>query len=94
MATNSDADALELLRKRIDEIDAKLLHYLGLRFATCLEIGELKERLGIPMMQPDRIVGVTKRAATNAPLHGVSPDFAEALWRSIIDEACRLESAS
>jgi len=87
-----DEATLDALRRQIDEVDAQLLNHLGRRFALCLEIGLLKEQLGIPMMQPDRIVSVTKRTAMNAARHGVSPVFAEKLWRMIIEEACRLES--
>jgi chorismate mutase len=68
-----------------------VLRLLAERLQLCVRVGDLKERLGMPMMQPSRIAEVTERAAQSAAASGVSPQFAREIWQMIILEACRLE---
>jgi 4-amino-4-deoxychorismate mutase len=84
-------DQIATLRTQIDAIDVRLMELLANRFQLCLHIGELKELASMPVMQPSRVAEVTQRAAREARRLGVSPEFAETLWNSIILEACRLE---
>jgi chorismate mutase len=43
------------------------------------------------MMQPGRVGVVTERAREFASANGLSPDFLEELYKSMIAEACRVE---
>lgn len=87
-----DPARLQVLRGQIDSLDVRLLQTLAERFRVCKEVGEIKEQLGLPMMQPERIRQVTDRIAQRAGEHGVAPPFARTLWELIIAEACRLET--
>ncbi len=87
------AEGITAMRERIDAIDMQLLDALAERFEVCLKIGQMKDHLGIPMMQPARIQEVAERVARRATERGLSAQFAQDLWKMIIGEACRLESA-
>jgi chorismate mutase len=73
-------------RRRIDEIDKKLVELLNERSQCALEIGKLKQEAKIPLYQPDR----EKEVLENAERHNPGPltDAAiRRLFERIIDEA-------
>ena len=83
-------DALEALRRRIDELDVQLVALLNQRARCALEIGRLKDAAGVPVYQPTREAEVL----TNVRSHNAGPLDAAAMTRlfeRIIDEARRLE---
>src|SRR5947209_17053206 len=64
MARNS-AMNLSDWRRRIDEIDKKLVELLNERSQCALEIGKLKQEAKIPLYQPDRENEVLANAERN-----------------------------
>jgi chorismate mutase len=73
-------------RRRIDEIDRKLVELLNERSKCALEIGHLKQQAKIPLYQPDRESEVLANAETNN--RGPLSDAAiRRLFERIIDEA-------
>jgi chorismate mutase-like protein len=73
-------------RRRIDEIDKKLVQLLNERSHCALEIGKLKQAANIPLYQPDRENEVLANAERNNP--GPLSDAAiRRLFERIIDEA-------
>jgi chorismate mutase len=81
---------IDELRRRIDEIDQRLVKLLNERAACAVEIGRLKESAGQPIYQPSREAEVLAnvRAGNQGPLdHGA----VTRLFERIIDEARRLE---
>jgi chorismate mutase len=83
-------DEFEPLRQQIDTLDAQLVALLNTRAACALEIGRLKEGLGLPVYQPDREAKVLAhvRACNQGPLDDAA---LTRLFERIIDEARRLE---
>jgi chorismate mutase-like protein len=74
------------LRRRIDEVDKKLVELLNERSRCALEIGKLKQSANIPLYQPDR----ENEVIANAERHNPGPlsDAAiRRLFERIIDEA-------
>jgi chorismate mutase-like protein len=73
-------------RKRIDEIDKKLVELLNERSQCALEIGRLKQAAGMPIYQPARENEVLSNAARNnrGPLTNAA---IRRLFERIIDEA-------
>jgi chorismate mutase len=73
-------------RRRMDEIDKKLVELLNERCRCALEIGHLKVQSSIPLYQPAREKEVVDNAETNnqGPL---SHDAIRRLFERIIDEA-------
>ncbi len=73
-------------RRRIDEIDKKLVELLNERSRCALEIGKLKQAENIPLYQPERENEVLANAESNnsGPL---SDAAIRRLFERIIDEA-------
>ena len=73
-------------RRRIDEIDKKLVELLNERSRCALEIGKLKQAANLPLYQPEREKDVLRNAeSTNAgPLSNAA---IRRLFERIIDEA-------
>ena len=73
-------------RRRMDEIDKKLVELLNERCKCALEIGHLKHEANIPLYQPTREKEVLSNAETNnkGPL---SHPAIRRLFERIIDEA-------
>ena len=73
-------------RRRMDEIDKKLVELLNERCKCALEIGHIKQQTNIPLYQPNREREVLSNAEHNnrGPL---SDDAIRRLFERIIDEA-------
>lgn len=80
-------------RRRMDEIDKKLVELLNERCKCALEIGHLKQQSHIPLYQPAREKEVLANAENNnqGPL---SHDAIRRLFERIIDEARSAERAA
>jgi chorismate mutase-like protein len=73
-------------RRRIDEIDKKLVKLLNERSQCALEIGRIKQESSIPLYQPDRESEVLQNAESEN--EGPLTDAAiRRLFERIIDEA-------
>ena len=88
--------SLDALRRRIDELDERIVELLNERASCALKIGELKQALGLEIYQPDResqVLGHVRDhgRALQGPL---SPEALTRLFERIIDEARRLERES
>src|SRR5436853_319715 len=78
-------------RRRIDEIDRKLVELLNERSRCALEIGKLKQAANIPLYQPERENEVLANAENNNS--GPLTDAAiRRLFERIIDEARAADS--
>jgi len=63
---------IEDWRKKIDELDRKLVALLSERACAVVEIGRLKRNTSLPIYEPDRerIVFANVQAANSGPLPG------------------------
>jgi chorismate mutase len=81
---------IEDWRRRIDEIDQKLVELLNERSQCAMEIGHIKQQGGLPLYQPEREKQVLANAAGYN--HGPLPDTAiMRLFERILDEARSVE---
>jgi chorismate mutase len=82
--------SVEDWRRKIDEIDRKLVELLNERSQCVVEIGRLKRQEGSPLYQPDRerevLAGVER--ANRGPL---SEAAIRRLFERILDEARSVE---
>ena len=87
---------LDELRQRIDALDERLVELLNERASCAMQIGDIKQRLGMEVYQPERESQVLGHVRAHGAAIG-GPLGAEALTRvfeRIIDEARRLERES
>lgn len=84
------ARRMEHCRKQIDALDERLVALLNERAAHALEIGRLKESVGLEIYQPEREVVVLKqvRSASRGPLDAGA---ISRIFERIIDENRRME---
>ena len=84
------ASRMEHCRKQIDALDDKLVELLNARAAHALEIGRLKDSVGLETYQPQREIAVLEqaRSANRGPLDASA---ITRLFERIIDENRRLE---
>ena len=77
----------------MDVLDSRLVALLNERASCALEIGHLKEMMGLEVYQPEREIEVLKhvRSRNSGPLEA---DAITRLFERIIDEARRLERSS
>lgn len=78
-------------RARIDAVDLKILDLLNERANYSLEIGEIKQRLHLPIYMPEREKQIYARLEqiNGGPLSNAA---VRRLFERIIDESRRLES--
>ena len=84
------ASSMEEYRRRIDQLDIELVRLLNARAACALEIGRLKDGVGMPTYQPGREIDVHRHVQdiNGGPLDGGA---IKRLFERIIDENRRLE---
>jgi chorismate mutase len=73
-------------RRRIDDIDRKLVQLLNERSHCALEIGKIKQEQKLPLYQPDREREVLENAERTNP-GPLSNAAIRRLFERIIDEA-------
>lgn len=82
-------DRLESLRAEIDSIDDRLIALLAERMAVTDEVGRLKQREGIPVVQPERYNALIGRRTDAGATQGLNPDFVRAVLAAIHEESVR-----
>jgi monofunctional chorismate mutase len=80
---------LEERRKDIDNIDAEILVLLNRRAEVVRELGQIKMRAGLPMVDWQREAEVIQRAARNGG--GKKDESADRIYRAILREARQIE---
>lgn len=83
---------LQVLRKRIDRLDAQLLRLLNTRAALALRVGLLKKRQGRRLFDPKREQAVLRRV-TGADRGPLSAQAVRAIYREILRQIRRLEQS-
>jgi chorismate mutase-like protein len=84
------------LRRRIDELDERLVALLNERATCALEIGAVKRSLGTEVYQPDREAEVLRHVRDCSVRMGgpLGEAAVTRLFERIIDEARRIERAT
>ena len=77
-------EKIQPLRKKIDELDNKILHSLKERVEVCRAVGVIKQESGIAVRDPARENEVCKRINEKATRLGLDGYQAERVYREII----------
>ena len=86
-------EVLKPYRKRLDELDDRLVDLLCEREDIIREVAGVKFANDIPAYLNDRIDEVRERAAERAESKGHDPELVRSLHRQIIEFSCQLEEA-
>ncbi len=78
-------------RRRLDELDERIVRLLGARFDVCREVADYKRAHAVPMMQSDRVAAVRGRYRGLGREAKLPADFTEELFELLIAATCRLE---
>jgi chorismate mutase/prephenate dehydrogenase len=66
------------------EVDEELVDLIGERKSLVVEIGEIKNELGLPVLDPAREAAVVRRAASLARDHDLDEELIrDVIWRII-----------
>ena len=77
-------ERLAELRELVRSLDRELVELVGRRRDLVLEIGETKESLGLPVLDPSQEAKVVRRAAKIARELGIDEELTrDVLWRII-----------
>ena len=82
MSSEEGRDRLSELRDRIIALDREIVRVIGERRDLVLEVGRIKEGLGLPVVDPTREAEVVRRAAVIARELGVDEELTrDVIWR-------------
>lgn len=79
--------ALHQLRKKIDEMDSKLLEVLGKRMEVAEEIGKLKKAKNVSVLQSKRWQEVLDKMIQEGSEKGLGQEFILSIFRAIHQES-------
>lgn len=85
---------LQSLRSEIDLLDAEMVRLLEKRFAVTRQIGQLKARGGLPLVDASREIAQQQRYESLAMASGISPSVVTGIFRLVIDEVVREHRAA
>lgn len=78
-------------RKKIDQIDQKILKLLSQRVKIVEQVGLYKKERGIKIKDPRREKEILAKKAEQASSLGLSPDFVKKLWQLFFKESYKIE---
>jgi chorismate mutase/prephenate dehydratase len=89
----AEADPLQSLREKIDELDHRIVELLNTRARIVVDIGKIKHQSGTPIYAPDREKIVLERIrAANKAVGGPLPNSClEAIYRELMSGSFALE---
>ena len=75
---------LEALRSQIEKLDRQLVELIGRRRELAIEVGRVKQTLGLPVLDPQQEAKVVRRAAEIAREFSVDEELTrDVIWRII-----------
>ena len=79
------------VRNEIDSIDEALVNLLAQRQACIVRAVAIKEKEGLPPRIPERVEDVLEKVRKAAVSSGCSPEKAEKIWNTIIEQSIAFE---
>jgi chorismate mutase len=87
------APELEALRRRIDDLDRRILELVAERVKVVLAVGQFKRDNNIAVYDPDRERKMLERLCGQAP-EPLDADTVRRIFERLIDESRRIEQHS
>jgi chorismate mutase len=86
-------ESLKPLRAKIDALDDQIIDLLAERMDIVRQVGAIKGREGLDLIQSDRVVEVRERCAERGAKKGLNPGMVRNIYTLIIDEAHQMEQS-
>ena len=78
---------LENLRIKIDDADSQILDILGIRMKVSDEIGKIKKKQNVAILQSERWKNILKKMISDGKQRGLSEDFILKIFKAIHQES-------
>lgn len=79
------------LRKKIDEIDEKILHLLKKRIEVSIRIGRIKREKGLPIRDIEREREKMEQITKKAEELKLDVEFVRSIYKSVIDISAQVQ---
>ncbi|MFO0692982.1 MAG: prephenate dehydratase [Polyangiales bacterium] len=89
--TDPTPEALEGLRRKLDEIDRHLVETLGERHGVVADVARLKSAGTTTIRDPERERAILERIGQLGAASGLEPGYVKRLYRLILDESVRVQ---
>jgi chorismate mutase len=83
---------MQQIRNQIDGIDKKVIGLLGKRMKLAAELGRLKKKEGLPVLDKKREAEMLAKIEKAAKKQGLNPLFAKKLYNEILKESRKIQS--
>ena len=85
---------MQSFRDRLDKVDEEIIRLFGERYNIRREVYAFKQANELPVVDQARVDVVIDRAVKNAEKYNVPTDFAEALYKLVIDYSHKFEEGN
>ena len=92
MTKKNNIEKLKKVRKKIDNIDNKIIELIGDRFKEIHKVTKLKENRE-EIIDHERITHILKSVQSKAKKNKIDAEIIVRIWQIFIQEAIKLESA-
>lgn len=82
---------LPAYRKKIDEIDKKLLELFSKRITYAKLIGEYKKEKKLPIRDKKRELEIITTLVGAGKIYNISPKLIKKIWKSLFEESYKVE---
>ena len=82
---------LKEIRAQLDKLDSELVLLLAKRLSLIPKVAEYKKANNLPQYQPEREKQIIESKRKIAVENNINPDLVENIFKSIIEEAHRIE---
>ena len=86
-------DSLQSLRKRLDDVDHRLIETLAERQRLVSDVAAVKADPSLPLQDSNRERELVSRISTLADEQGLDRYFVESLYSRILDHSLRFQAA-
>jgi len=83
---------IEGLREQINELDTQLFEVLASRMAVATDIGKIKKKENIAVLQANRWDEIVQKAADKAEQTGLNQDFIQKIFTQIHQESINIQT--
>jgi chorismate mutase/prephenate dehydratase len=87
------SDSLQSLRKRLDDVDLRLIETLAERQRLVVDVAAVKADPSLPLQDSNRERELLSRISTLAEAQGLDRYFVESLYSRILDHSLRFQAA-